>query len=207
VSQQRQIVIGAAVAVLVAVLFFFVLLKPKLNDISKTRDDVQSAQDEQSSLQTQLAHLKDVQRRAPQIEAQIQHVEQYLPDNPDLPGFIRLVQSAATASGIDLQSIAPSPPSALQTAPGVSVISVTLTIQGGFFRVEDFLSRLEGLQRAVEVRALALSPIETELSNEVSLTSTVTLQMYTATEGARATTGSSNNRASASPSPSATATP
>jgi hypothetical protein len=83
-----------------------------------------------------------------------------------------------------------------------------LTIQGGFFRVEDFLSRLEGLQRAVEVRSLALSPVSTELSNEVSLTSTVGLQMYVATEGARASSpSSSSNRVSPSPSASATVSP
>jgi Tfp pilus assembly protein PilO len=205
VNSRRQITVGAAIAVAVTVLFFFVLLKPKLSDISKTRDDIEAAQAEQQSLQTRLKHLQDVQKRAPQIEAKIARISQYLPATPDLPGFIRLVQTAATGSGIDLQSIAPSPPTPLENSTGVSTISVTLTAQGGFFRMEDFLSRLEDLKRAVEVRSLAMAPVQTQLSSEVSLNSTITLQMYVATEAARASGSSSTSSRTSSPSPSPSA--
>src|SRR6266568_6444174 len=123
-NSRRQITIGAIVAVVVTILFFLVLLKPTLGDISKTKDDVTQAKSQQDTLQVELRHLQDVRKNAPVTMAKLAALSQFLPDTPDLPGFIRVVQDAATLSGVDLQSIAPSPPAALSSATGVSTISV-----------------------------------------------------------------------------------
>jgi len=204
-NSRRQIAIAAAVAVGVTALFFFILLKPKLSDISKTKDDVQAARAQAASLDTQIAHLQDVKKNAPQTMAQLAALSQFLPSTSDLPGFIRLVQDAATRSGLDLQSIAPSPPAALPGSTGVQVISVTLTAQGGYFRIEDFLARLEQLERAVEVRSIALSPAQSNISSLVSLNTTITLNMFVAQQGASARNGAV--APPVTPSPSATSTP
>jgi Tfp pilus assembly protein PilO len=206
-TSRRQIAIAAAMAVGVTAVFFFLLLSPKLKDISKTRDDVQTARAEQETLQAQYDHLKDVKRNAPQTTAKLAALAQYLPSTPDLPGFIRLVQDAATRAGVDLQSIAPSPPAVLTGATGVQAINVTLTATAGFFRLQDFLARLENLQRTVEVRAFALSPTQSQLSSELILNTTISLTMFVAQPNASARGAVSVPAASASPSPSATGTP
>jgi Tfp pilus assembly protein PilO len=208
-NTRRQIAIAAAVAVGLTALFFFFLLSPKLKDISKTRDDVQTAQAEQATLQTELDHLKDVKKNAPETMAKLAALSQYLPATPDLPGFIQQIQDAATRAGVDLQSIAPSPPAALTGATGVQAISVTLTANAGFFRIEDFLARLENLQRAVEVRSLALSPTPSQLSSELVLNSTISLTMFVAqpNASARGAVTVPAPAATASPSPSATGGP
>lgn len=210
-NTRRQLAIAGAVAVAVTGLFFFFLLKPKLNDISKARNDVQTARAEEDTLNTQLAHLKDVKKNAPQTMAKLAALSQYVPATPDLPGFIQQVQNAATASSVDLQSIAPSPPAALNGASGVQLITVTLTAQAGFFRIEDFLARLENLQRAVEVRSISLSPIQTAVSSDLVLSSTISLTMFVAQPNANARGGiaapAPSASTSASPSPSATGLP
>jgi Tfp pilus assembly protein PilO len=203
-NSRRQITIGAIVAVILTILFFFALLKPTLSDISKTQDDVTQAKGQQETLQLQVQHLQDVRKNAPVTIAKLAALSQFLPSTPDLPGFIRLVQDAATLSGVDLQSIAPSPPATLDSATGVSTITVALTCQGGFFRIEDFLARLENLQRTVLVRSLNLAPTTTALSNSLVLNSTISLTMFVASDTARA--GGSTTPA-ATPTPSATATP
>ena len=187
-------------------LFFFVLLKPKLNEISKIRSDVQTARAEEDALNTQLAHLRDVKKNAPETMAKLAALSQYVPATPDLPGFIQQVQNAATASTVDLQSIAPSPPADVNNASGVQAIAVTLTAQAGFFRIEDFLARLENLQRAVEVRAISLSPIPSPFSSELVLSSTISLTMFVAQPNANARGAVSVPAASASASPSPSTT-
>ncbi|MGZ4141651.1 MAG: type 4a pilus biogenesis protein PilO [Actinomycetota bacterium] len=200
-NSRRQIMIAAAAAVGVTVIFFFFLLKPKLSDISKARSDIVTAQSEQQTLQVQLQHLQEVRKNAPQTMAQLAAVSQYLPTTPDLPGFIRLLQDAATQSGMDLQSIAPSPPADLTNATGVQTISVTIVGRAGFFRLTDFLSRLENLQRAVEVRSIALAPQATSLSSELVLNTTITMQMFVV--GSNARVGGSVARPTPTPSASA----
>jgi len=209
VNTRRQLIVAGVVAVVVTALFFLFLLKPKLNDISKTRSDVQTARAEEDTLNTQLAHLKDVKKNAPETMAKLAALSQYVPATPDLPGFIQQVQNAATASGIDLQSIAPSPPATVTGSTGVSTISVTLTCQAGYFRIEDFLAHLENLQRAVEVRAISLSPIQSPVSSELILSSTISMTMFVATPNASARGGVTvpAPSSSASPSPSATGLP
>jgi len=202
---RRQIAIAAAVAVGVTALFFFILLKPKMSEISKTRDDVQAARAQAAGLDTQIAHLQDVKKNATETAAQLAALSQFLPSTPDLPGFIRLVQDAATRSGLDLQSIAPSPPADLPGSTGVQVISVTLTAQGGYFRIEDFLARLEQLERAVTVRSLALAPSQSAISSLVSLNTTITLNMFVAQPGASARGAVA--AAAPSPTPTTTSTP
>lgn len=206
-NTRRQLIVAGVVAVVVTALFFLFLLSPKLKDISKTRDDVQTARAEQDTLNAQLAHLKDVKKNAPETMAKLAALSQYVPPTPDLPGFIQQVQDAATASSIDLQSIAPSPPTDVSGATGVQSISVSLTVQGGFFRMEDFLSRLENLQRAVEVRSFSLAPQPSTISSELTLSSTITLTMFVATPNASARGAAAAPAASASPSPSATGSP
>jgi Tfp pilus assembly protein PilO len=204
VTSRRQIAIAVAAAIGITILFFLLLIKPKLNDISTTRADVQAAEQQHDTLELQLAHLREIQKNAPATIDKLAKVSQYLPSTPDLPGFIRLVQDAATTSGVDLQSIAPSPPTDLTGSSGVQTISVTLTLRAGFFRLEDFLARLEGLQRAVEVRSIAMAPSETELSNQVVLATTITLQMYVVQQNASASSGTT---VAPRPSASATVTP
>jgi len=209
VNTRRQLLIAGVTAVVVTALFFLFLLKPKLNEISNTRSDVATARAEQDTLNTQLAHLQDVKRNAPATTAKLAALSQFVPATPDLPGFIQQVQDAATASSIDLQSIAPSPPAAVTGSSGVETISVTLTCQAGYFRIEDFLAHLENLQRAVEVRALSLSPIQSPVSSELVLSSTISLTMFVAAPNANARAGTTTPApsTSASPSPSATGTP
>lgn len=208
-NTRRQLIVAGVVAVVITALFFLFLLSPKLKDISKTRDDVQTARAQQDTLNTQLAHLKDVKKNAPETTAKLAALSQYVPATPDLPGFILQVQNAATASSIDLQSIAPSPPTDVSGATGVQSISVSLTVQGGFFRMEDFLSRLENLQRAVEVRSFSLAPQPSTISSELTLSSTITLTMFVAqpNASARGATAAPAPATSASPSPSATGLP
>jgi Tfp pilus assembly protein PilO len=209
VNTRRQLLIAGVSAVVVTALFFLFLLKPKLNEISNTRSDVATARAEQDTLNTQLAHLQDVKRNAPATTAKLAALSQSVPATPDLPGFIQQVQDAATASSIDLQSIAPSPPAAVTGSSGVETISVTLTCQAGYFRIEDFLAHLENLQRAVEVRALSLSPIQSPVSSELTLSSTISLTMFVAAPNANARAGATTPApsTSASPSPSSTGTP
>lgn len=209
-NTQRQVLIAAVAAVLVTALFFFFLLKPKMNDISKTRSDVATARAEEQTLNTQLAHLRDVKANAPETMAKLAALSQYVPATPDLPGFIQQVQNAATESGVDLQSIAPSPPASVSNATGVQSIAVTLTIEAGFFRVEDFLAHLENLPRAVEVRSISLAPVQSAASSELVLSSTISLTMYVAAPNASARGPAAPAPAatgSASPSPSATGLP
>lgn len=207
-NERRQLAIAAGAAVFVALLFFMILLRPKMAQLSETRRQTEALRLEEQTLRGNLGHLQDVRRDAPLAAAKLLAVSQLLPSTADLPGFIRLVQDAATAAGADLQSIAPTTPVALLNATGVQSVNVTLVVKGGFRRIEDFLSRVENLRRVVVVTAVSLSPEVDPLSSQTSLQATLSLQMFVAQDGA-VVSGAPGvaPAAAASPSPSASGTP
>lgn len=174
----RRYALAAVAAVLIIGVFFLFLLSPKLKDISEVRDQFEQAQDEGQTLRNRLRQLQAAQRDEPTTRARLAVFDRLLPPTPELPSLIRQLQTAATASGIDLRSIAPSPPGALTGRTGVEVVSVTIQVVGGFFRLQSLLTRLEDLERVVEVTSIAISPQVDEVSGLTTLSSTITFRMY-----------------------------
>lgn len=202
-NERQQAIVAGVVSVLVTLLFFVFLLKPKMSEVADARERFEQSQKEEGGLRNELARLDDVRARAPETTARLARVQQYLPSSPQLPGFIRLLQDAATGAGVDLRSIAPSPPGTLEGGDGIQTIAVTLTLSGGFFRIHGFLARLEQLDRIVEVTSISLAPATDDVTGAASLLSTFSLRMYVVQPDAQlgVTVG---RRSGASPSPSPT---
>lgn len=197
----RRYVVAAGITVAVIVLFVLFLIKPKLGDIGEVRDQIESQRSQNQSLQIRLRQLQQAAQNAPATTARLALFDRLLPPTPDLPSLIRQLQAAATASGMDLVSIAPSPPQTLTGATGVQTVAVNLQVRGGFFRLESFLARLEDLQRVMEVTSLAIAPEADPATGLQTLTSTITTRMYVVQPNARL------GGAASSPTPAPTATP
>lgn len=203
---RRNVIIAVAAAVAVVLLFWFFLIKPKGADIRDVNNKIEEARTTERQLRLSLQRLEEARRSTTATQAKLAKFQLLLPPTPDLPTFIRQVQAAANADGIELRSIAPSPPAPLggaAAASGIQEISVNLQVIGGFFRMESFLARLEDLQRVLEVRSISLAPTTDKITGEFTLQSTITLTMYVVAPGARAsavrTQTRSTPRATASP--------
>jgi Tfp pilus assembly protein PilO len=181
-------IIAAAAAVGITVLFFVFLLGPKLGQISEVRDEVQSAEDLAATLRLQIQRLEDVRKDAPRTRARLARVNDLLPSDPQLPTFIRLLQDAALREGADLVSIAPQEPAPLPDANGVQVIGVNVVVNALFHPLENFLARVENLRRIVEVQSLAITPSAEVLSggDALVLNAQISLQMYVVSDDASA---------------------
>jgi len=154
---RRNVLIFIAAVVAVSVLFFFLIFKPQATKIDATRADADAAEAKTGQLRAELKRLQELQRNAPKLREEATILDAAMPNDPQLAQFILQVQESATASGIDWLSIAPVPPAA-STQPGVSEVVVAMSVEGGYFQVQDFLVRLETLPRAVKIGAVTLAP-------------------------------------------------
>lgn len=201
----RRYLIAGAVALAVVLLFFLVLLKPKFSQISEVRQQIAGEQLKTQSLQLRLQQLQNAQRNQVETLAKLAVLNRALPSVPDLPALIRLLQTAASNSGVDLKSIGPSPPAPLTNATGVQTVSVNLQVAGGFFRLESFLARLEDLPRVVEVGSISIAPETDPNTGLTTLASTLTFRMYVVQPDARVS--GAVPPPSVTPTPTTTATP
>jgi Tfp pilus assembly protein PilO len=159
VRDRRAPIIAGAVAVGVLILVMFFLVLPKMNQVSSANDQLAQAQSQTVTLQSQLAALRQAQQDAPRARETIRRVEQSIPPTADQQGLILLLQNAADQSSVDLFTITPGTP-VFDAASGVSTIPASLTVNGTYFAITEFLFRVETLPRAAKVLTVSLSPTE-----------------------------------------------
>jgi Tfp pilus assembly protein PilO len=149
---KRGVLIGAiAGAVVLILLWYFVLFSPTSSDLSDTRGQVAAAQSQKQELENTIAHLKELSANAAQQQASLRTLRAAVPPTPDLGAFILQANDIATSTGIDWLSIAPTPPTATVGPGPTSTIGLSMQISGGFFEVLDYLNHLEDLERVVVV--------------------------------------------------------
>jgi Tfp pilus assembly protein PilO len=155
--KSRGPIIAAAAGVLVSVLVAAGLILPKMGQVKKVQDQVTTAQAQTAKLTLQVNQLEDLASQASKIRAQLKALNIQVPPSADLPGLIRDLNNAADQAAVDLSVITPGSPAAATSNP-VSVVPLQLTINGGYFSVEEFLYRLETLNRTAKVSAVTLTP-------------------------------------------------
>jgi Tfp pilus assembly protein PilO len=155
-SRRGPIIAGVIIAV-VAVLAVFFLVLPKMNEVSKTQEDVATAEARETALRAQLASLKEAEANAPQVKAKIAELSNEVPPTADLPALIRLLTAAADGAAVDFFTVAPGTPQ-LDPTGAFSSIPTTISVTGGYFSLDNFLFRLESLPRAAKVTSVSITP-------------------------------------------------
>jgi Tfp pilus assembly protein PilO len=152
---KRGLLVGIiAGAVVLVLLWYFVLFAPTQSDLKSTRAEVAATDNQNQELQNTIRRLKELSRNATQQAATLRTLRAAIPANPDLGEFILQANDIASASGIEFLSIAPSPPVASTGSGPSTTIPVTIQIDGGFFEVLDYLNRLEDLERLMLVDSI-----------------------------------------------------
>ena len=167
---RRAPIIAGVIAVAVALLAVFLLVRPKMSEVSQTEDDLQAAEDQEVTLTAELNALQDAQAAAPETEQEIAAIDAEIPPTADLPSLFRLLQGAADRSVVDFFSFTPGTP-APNTAGTFSTIASQVTVSGGYFAIDEFLFLLETLPRAAKVTTLAVTS-SSAASGETTTTTT-----------------------------------
>jgi Tfp pilus assembly protein PilO len=176
---RRAPIIAGVIAAAVALLAVFLLVLPKMGDVTTAEEELQTAEDQEVALAAQFDALQEAQAAAPKTEQEIAAIDAQVPPTADLPSLFRLLQGAADRSAVDFFSFTPGTPA--PSAGGTySSIASQVTVSGGYFSIDEFLFLLETLPRAAKVTTLAVTP-SGAASGEIT-TSTGTLQLLVTVE-------------------------
>src|SRR5438270_9236873 len=153
---------------------WFVAVKPQRSHAAQLRTQTQSVESSNNQLTSQVNQLKEQQKNLPAQQKLLSQIATKIPDNPALPSLIRQLSAAADGAGVNLISLAPGAPtvasaraataatSATTTATAgaspLASIPLTIQVQGTYFNVEQFLSAIESLSRAMLVSGFSLAP-------------------------------------------------
>ena len=146
--------VSVLVGVLVIALWYTMLFKPTRSKASKVRKETAEQQAKLAPLQSQLDKARRDAAHAATFKAQLQSLQQAMPNSPALAAFIRDANAIAEASGVTWQSVTHGVP----TGAGASMsILVGIQIQGTYGQAIDYLSRLSALRRLVVVDGVQLA--------------------------------------------------
>ncbi len=200
---KRNAMIGMAAALLaVIVAWYFVIYSPKSDDLDQAKTATAAEQKKTADLKFELSRLQSQAKNASQQQALLGRLDQAIPAQPDEAEFILQANSIAAESGIDFLSISPTPPAASGTT---TTIGLTLSIEGSFFQVKEYLTKLEGLERLVIVDGINMSAGSSDGTggDGVTLSVTLTARMFT-TAAPPAVAGSDTTTPDAGTSPTST---
>ncbi len=153
---KRGVLIAAAVSLVLALAVVFLLVLPKMNDVEAANGQLQEAEEQELVLSTELSRLQAVAEDAPALRREAAEFRRQVPEVADMPGLINILQDAADSAELDFFAIAPGAPEAA-TGGTASEIPAQMQIIGDFFSVDEFMVRLETLQRASKVVGIVVA--------------------------------------------------
>ncbi|MBT8224470.1 MAG: type 4a pilus biogenesis protein PilO [Dactylosporangium sp.] len=175
---------GAAAALLLLALGWFVLIGPKYEEAVDVHDQASVAETQVGVLERRLVELRQQNRDLQQYQERLTTDRQALPTTPALADFLRQLQAAGSATSVTVSGLIVGAPSTL-TAAGNQVFSlpITLTVDGRTDGLTGFLDELQLVRpRAVLITSINAIPQGQAGSFTDTVTLTVTLQAFVASD-------------------------
>jgi type IV pilus assembly protein PilO len=132
-----------------------------VSPVAEIRNTVAENHAKDSDLNSQVAALQVYERRYSEfklemaaLEKQLDTLKTIVPEDKELDEFMRLIQGAAAASGVQIRSL---------TAEAVVAkdyhyeLPFEIEVDGPYFSIEDFFTRLSRLSRIINVGDLSFT--------------------------------------------------
>ncbi len=174
---------------LVLIAGWLLLVGPERTEAAELRAMAQQQTQVNERTVMQLAVLRAQAQRLPDQKARLEKVAAKIPTEPALPTLLRVLADAASRSGVEFVSLTPGLAAPAVPAPGpgeagpatvpvagttgdsLHLLPVTINVVGNYYDIEQYLSSLERLPRALRVTALVVAPGKSPLNQEQSIAS------------------------------------
>jgi Tfp pilus assembly protein PilO len=155
VTRRQELVLAAVGALLVLVAATLLLIRPTRQATAEARADRDAAVAESQTLRDQIKALEALKPKEAELKAQAELAKAEFPVTPALPGLIDALQDAASQSGVELGTVAPTTPKASTVNSLLAEMTTTVDVNGGYFEIQDFLVRLENLVKGSDPARVA----------------------------------------------------
>jgi len=138
-SQNAQIGVVVAGLLVFGLAAWFLLVHPQSGKVSSLKRQSQDVQEKIDAYHQQVAAA----RSAPKIEvADVYRLAKAMPTKTDMPDVVLELSQLARDTGISFDSISPQ---AIAAVGSYSVLPISVTFNGNFYNLADFLYRLRSL--------------------------------------------------------------
>jgi Tfp pilus assembly protein PilO len=132
-----------------------------MSPVAAIRNTLDENHTKDADLNRQVAELQVYERRNAEfkvemaaLEKQLETLKTIVPEEKEVDEFMRLLQEAASASGVQIRSLAAQ---AVVPKDYHYELPFSITVDGPYFSIEDFFARLSRLSRIINVGDLTFS--------------------------------------------------
>ena len=155
--KRTGLILGVLAVLLVTALWWFFVISPTNTKIADSQDQLQSAEDNEVLLLTQLSRLKKIQENELTYRSAIGALDAAIPPTPQMPALIDSLTELANDSSVEWASGTYGNPVEVE-GKDYFEIPVNLIVQGQFFEVLGYLYGIADLERIVRIDAVSLTP-------------------------------------------------
>ena len=181
---KKLIAIAAVASVALVGIWYVVVFSGQSKSLHKANIATAAANSQAATLRTQITVLQQEKAQMPATTAKLATLKSALPDTPALDKLIDDVNTAATITGIDWQSISPNKPSSFTAGSaqavsagfpdGMQALNVSLQVDGSPQQITDFVTRLTTISRLLDVTSFNLAGV----GNTAKTTGQITSQIF-----------------------------
>lgn len=161
-NDRNILILGVLIIIVLIVGYYFLLLSPLWTQYNEAVQERSDKEAQLADLQQQVNELEEVRRNAATIERQLLELAKRIPTQPEIPTLVVQIEEIATASGVTQVSIVPGSPGPPPGGGDFSVVPITMSFEGTYDQLQDFLFRTRNLARLVTVNSVTYEPVETE---------------------------------------------
>lgn len=161
-SDRNKMILSIAAVVVVLLAAFFLFVRPQQQELGQLKADVAAENQETSQLNAELERLQELERNAPELQADLNEFREAVPQQDEVASFIFQVQEAANEAGVGFVQVTPEVPKSPPEGASLAEVRTTIGASGSYFAVQDFVRRLYDLDRAVRIDNLQVQKAEEE---------------------------------------------
>ena len=154
-NDRNLLILGALAIVLLAVGFYFLLLGPLLGRLEEADQQREERKARLAQLEQEVAELEEVRRNSPEIERQLLELSKRIPTQPEIPTLAVQIEEIARDAGVTQLSLIPGTPTPPPGGGDFTVQPITMSFEGTYEEMQEFLRLADNLARLVTVNEIA----------------------------------------------------
>ena len=168
-NQRARLILVIVAGVLLCLAVYFLLVRSRQGELDTINENIATETSRTAQLQVELERLQDLQRRAPELQAELDKFRGLVPANHEIANLMLMIDEAAKESGVTFADITPELPKSPPEGAALAEVRMVIGSSGGYFALQDFVRRLYDLDRALRIDNINMTGAEDETGSTIDL--------------------------------------
>lgn len=159
--QRNMIILGVLALIALGVGFYLLFLGPLLTNLDEQAQTRDQRQAELQQLEAEVAQLEEVRRNSPELQRQLLELNKRIPAQPEFETLVVQIEEIASAAEVTQTEVVRGDPQPPEGGGDFTVQPITMSFEGTYEELQDFLTRADSL-----ARLMAVNEVNYEISEE-----------------------------------------